>query len=393
MPLCGPRASSSLLLELVDREPQPEHRGVEVASQLVVEGAGLRYVRHELERVADVLGRRFLGPPLGAAAALGVPAARAAATALASRAPLGLHQGERLPALARAPLDPAPPIGYSPIGEQALLAREARHAAICLVAGIPATSPRGQICSVTRLVAIAVLTGLPPRLAAQAPHAANPERPSVATHAYTVAPGYAELEQGVRAQGLGNFRDQTTWEFNLKIGVAPPVQLGLFGTGYNRTEQGNGVGDVGVALKLRRDLSATHSLALVPAVTLPTGDQSLGLGAGRVLGSLLAVWSFELGGLLHADLNAGPVGIGAGRPQALGTASFTRGLGRWGVAAEVYGYTSGSAGAGQGGLLGAVTVRPAEWLVVDGGGVVGLGAAGRDQLFLGVTTNLGRIFK
>src|SRR2546426_679693 len=138
---------------------------------------------------------------------------------------------------------------------------------------------------------------------------------------------------------------------------------------------------------------ATHTVALVPAVTLPSGDQSLGLGAGRLLGSLLAVWSFELGGLLHTDLNAGPVGIGAGRPQALGTASFSRALGRWGVAAEVYGYTSGGAGAGQGGLLGAVTVRPAVWLVVDGGGVVGLGAAGRDQLFLGVTTNLGRIFK
>src|SRR5437016_8214042 len=219
MSLCGPRASNSLLLELVDREPQPEHRGVEVAPQLVVEGAGLRDVRHELERVADVLGRRFLGPPLGAAATLGVPAALAAATALAPRAPLGLHQGERLPALARAPLHPAPPIGYSPIGEQALLGREGGHAAICLVAGITSTSPRGQICSVTRLVAIAVLTGLPPRLAAQAPHAANPERPSVATHAYTVAPGYAELEQGVRAQGLGNFRDQTTWEFNLKIEI------------------------------------------------------------------------------------------------------------------------------------------------------------------------------
>src|SRR2546422_3182643 len=279
--LCGPRASSSLLLELVDREPQPEHRGVEVAPQLVVEGAGLRYVRHELERVADVLGRRFLGPPLGAAAALGVPAALAASTALGSRAPLGLHQGERLPALARAPLHLAPPIGYASLGEQALLARKAGHAPICLVAGIPATSPRGQICSVTRLVAIAVLTGLPPRLAGQSPHAANPERPTVATHAYTVAPGYAELEQGVRAQGLGNVRDQTSWEFNLKIGVARPLQLGLFGTGYNRTEQGNGVGDVGVALKLRRDLSATHSLALVPAVTLPTGNQSLGLGAGR----------------------------------------------------------------------------------------------------------------
>src|SRR5437879_5988836 len=231
-------------------------------------------------------------------AAGGVPAARAAATALASRAPLGLHQGERLPALARAPLDPAPPIGYSPIGEQALLAREARHAAICLVAGIPATSPRGQICSVTRLVAIAVLTGLPPRLAAQSPHAANPERPSVATHAYTVAPGYAELEQGVRAQGRGNVRDQTSWEFNLKIGVARPPQLGLFGTGYNRTGQGNGVGDVGVALKLRRDLSSTHEVALVPAVTLPTGDQSLGLGEGRGVGGGFCGWSFGVGGVI-----------------------------------------------------------------------------------------------
>jgi len=350
-------------------------------------------VRHELERVADVLGCRFLGASLGAAAAPGVAPALAASTALASRAPLGLHQGERLPALARAPLDPAPPIGgYTPVGEQALLAREAGHAPICLVAGIPATSPRGQICSVTRLVAL-ILAGLPLGVAAQSPRAANPERPSVATHAYTVAPGYLELEQGVRAQGFGNVRDQTTWEFNLKIGVAPPVQLGLFGTGYNRTGQGNGVGDVGVALKLRRDLSSTHTVALVPAVTLPTGDQSLGLGAGRVLGSLIAVWSFELGGLLHADLNAGPVGIGAGRPQALGTVSLGRALGRWAVAAEAYGYASGSAGPAQGGLLGAVTVRPAEWLVVDGGGVVGLGSWGRDQLFLGVTTNLGRIFK
>lgn len=245
----------------------------------------------------------------------------------------------------------------------------------------------------TRCVAIVIVTGLPLGVAAQSPHAANPERPTVATHAYTVAPGYVELEQGVRAQGFGNVRDQTSWEFNLKIGVAPPLQLGLFGTGYNRTGQGNGVGDVGMALKLRCDLSSTQSLALVPAVTLPSGDQSLGLGAGRVLGSLIAVWSFELGGLIHTDLNAGPVGIGAGRPQGLGTASFGRVLGRWGVAVEVYGYTSGSAGPAQGGLLGAVTVRPAEWLVVDGGGVVGIGASGRDQLFLGATTNVGRIFK
>src|SRR5438128_10538157 len=89
----------------------------------------------------------------------------------------------------------------------------------------------------------AVLSAYPPlSLAAQSPHAANPERPSVATHAYTVAPGYVELEQGVRAQGLGSVRDQTSWEFTLEIGVARPVQRGLFGTASGRTGAGNGAG-------------------------------------------------------------------------------------------------------------------------------------------------------
>src|SRR2546430_1761730 len=114
------------------------------------------HVRHELQRVADVLGRRFFGPPLGAAAALGVPAALAASTALASRALLGLHQGKRLPALTGAPLDPAPPIGRnSPVGEQALLGREPGHAAICLAAGLPARRPPALNCRVADGVAAA----------------------------------------------------------------------------------------------------------------------------------------------------------------------------------------------------------------------------------------------
>jgi hypothetical protein len=34
--------------------------------------------------------------------------------------------------------------------------------------------------------------------AATDPHAAQPERPTVATHAYTVAPGYLEVEVGAQ---------------------------------------------------------------------------------------------------------------------------------------------------------------------------------------------------
>ena len=44
---------------------------------------------------------------------------------------------------------------------------------------------------------------------AQTPRTANPERPTVATHAYTVAPGYAELEQGARAFGVDGLGDAT----------------------------------------------------------------------------------------------------------------------------------------------------------------------------------------
>src|SRR3989442_2426974 len=109
------------------------------------------------------------------------------------------------------------------------------------------------------------------RAAVQSPRAANPERPSVATHAYVVAPGYAELEQGVRAQGVGDFRAATTWEFNLKLGLTRHAQLGLFGTGYGRRARGAGVGDVGLALKLRSAVSPRAAVALVPAVSLTPG--------------------------------------------------------------------------------------------------------------------------
>ncbi len=48
------------------------------------------------------------------------------------------------------------------------------------------------------------------------PRLVLPERPTVATHAYAVAPAYVELEQGLRVQR--GTPALTTWEFNLKVG-------------------------------------------------------------------------------------------------------------------------------------------------------------------------------
>lgn len=242
---------------------------------------------------------------------------------------------------------------------------------------------------------VLLAAGPPDCLTAQSPRAANPERPTVATHAYAVAPGYAELEQGARAFGVDALREATAWEFNLKLGVADGLQFGLFGTGYLRTGGGTGVGDIGASVKWSRELSPRSAVAMVHAATLPTGDEARGLGAGRVLGSLVAVFSEDLPiGGLHFDMNAGPVGIGAGQPQwftSLGVAHG--GVGPVGLAFELFDFTAGGAGPRQRGFLGAAMMTVVDWVVVDAGGVRGLVDGTPDQVFVGVTTNLGRIFK
>src|SRR5947208_1703344 len=135
--------------------------------------------------------------------------------------------------------------------------------------------------------AAALATGSAAPAASQSPHAANPERPTFATHAYAVAPGYAEVEQGLAARGTGSLREATSWDVNLKVGLSRHVQLGLFGPLYARTSGGSGVGDLGAALKVRTDLSSRAAVALVGAVgaTGGTPDQ-LFLGITTNLGRL-----------------------------------------------------------------------------------------------------------
>jgi hypothetical protein len=227
---------------------------------------------------------------------------------------------------------------------------------------------------------------VPLTLVGQSPRTADPERPSVATHAYAVAPGYFELEQGVRSAG-----GITSWEFNLKIGLDRSAQLGLFGTGFEHTTAASGVGDLGVGLKLRRDVGHHAAAAIIPAITLPTGSSVHGFGAGQALGSLVGVVSVDFPHAVHVDWNAGAMGIGAGKLQAFGDACVSWRVGRWTPAVELYDITAGGAGPRQAGLLGAVSLTVVEWLVLDGGGVAGLGGSA-NQAFLGVTANLGRVF-
>lgn len=240
--------------------------------------------------------------------------------------------------------------------------------------------------------AAALAAAEPPAAVAQSPREANPERPTFATHAYAVAPGYAELEQGLSARGVSSLREETSWDVNLKFGISRHVQVAVFGPMYARTAAGNGIRDIGATVKLRTAVSPRVAAAMVTSVTVPTGSAERGLGAGRALGALTAVLSADLPQAFHMDLNAGPQGIGAGEPQWFLSIGGARAVGRASVAVEVFQFTPGGAGSRLTGVLGAVTLRPAAWVVVDAGGVAGTTDCTPDQLFVGITTNVGRVF-
>src|SRR5207247_10204396 len=96
--------------------------------------------------------------------------------------------------------------------------------------------------------------------------------------------------------------------------------------------------------------------AVVTSATYPTGNQSHSLGAGRVLGSLEAIWSEDINTVFHTDINVGPVGIGAGEPVLFTSIGLSAALGRWGLAGESFQFSSGGVGPAQHGLPGAVRV-------------------------------------
>src|SRR2546430_15919305 len=85
------------------------------------------------------------------------------------------------------------------------------------------------------------------------PHAVQPERPTVATHAGTVARGWVELEEGAEwdkaADGVRSFVAPT----NLKIGLASRAQLNLLVNLIRDPVAGGsfGVGDLTIGLKYR----------------------------------------------------------------------------------------------------------------------------------------------
>lgn len=240
-----------------------------------------------------------------------------------------------------------------------------------------------------------------PAAAAVDPRAVQPERPTVATHAYTVAPGYVEIEAGVQeAQPHGT--SQFLAPVVVKIGIVPRVQLELQG-GYVRNAAPGattaGATDLAIALK-RRVLDAAplvHDFSVQGSIKFATGARNVGTGTTDL--SVLLI-SSRLIGAAELDLNAGYThrsgdGVLIPTSATLLTASFGTPIrGPLGGVAELFSYpgTGGAAGAStMVAFLFGPTLQLRPWLVLDTGAILNVRNMGANAAYAGVTYNVGRI--
>jgi hypothetical protein len=233
------------------------------------------------------------------------------------------------------------------------------------------------------------------------PHAVQPERPTVATHAGTVARGWVELEEGGEwdkaPDGSRSFFAPT----NLKIGLASHAQLNLlFNLIHDRAIPGGSIAasDVTIGIKYRivDDDRILGDFAILPAVKLPTASTSRA-GTGTTDFSLLLISSHQLGPVAM-DLNVGQTrrsGDGTAAPKVTGiwTASFGFPLsGPVGATIELFGYprTTGPAGAdATAALLIGPTLLVREWLALDAGIIAPITGPQPRAIYTGFVWNFG----
>ena len=230
------------------------------------------------------------------------------------------------------------------------------------------------------------------------PRQVQPERPSVATHAGTVAPGYLEIETGVEsdrnADGTRAFNVPTV----AKIGLAPRAQLALFLPVQSATGTPFGIGDVaaGVKWRLIDGDGPLQRFAILPVIKLSTGGDR---GTNTTDASLILIDSRSIGPA-SLDLNVGVTqhsGDGSTVPR---TTTFWTASGGFTVAGpvgwqlECFGFpgTHGPAGSlPTVAILTGPTLGAWRALALDAGVIIPVSGRQPRGIYAGFVTNVGRV--
>jgi hypothetical protein len=230
------------------------------------------------------------------------------------------------------------------------------------------------------------------------PRTVQPERPSVATHAGTVAPGYLEIETGVERDRNPDRSNAFIAPTELKIGLAPRAQLSVFLPLTSSTGVPLGIGDfaAGVKWRLVDGDGPLQRFAILPTIKAPTGGDR---GTRTTDVGLLLIDSRTLGPV-SLDLNAGITrrsgdGLAAPRTSTLWTASSAvpvTGILGWQL--ECFGYPGTSGPAGNApivAILTGPTFSVMRSLTLDAGVIVPVTGPQPKAWYLGLVTNLGRM--
>jgi hypothetical protein len=230
------------------------------------------------------------------------------------------------------------------------------------------------------------------------PRAVQPERPSVATHAGTVAPGYLEIETGVEYDKLPDNSRGVGVPTVLKIGVAPRVQLSLFTPASSATDVSLGIGDFAAGFKWRiiDGDGILQRFAILPAIKFSTGGER---GTGTTDASLLLIDSRTIGSV-SLDLNVGLTkrsgdGTTVPRSATLWTASSAFPVGgSFGWQLECFGLP-GTGGPARNAPIVAILTGPTlgAWrsLAFDAGIIIPIAGPQARAVYGGLVANVGRV--
>ncbi len=230
------------------------------------------------------------------------------------------------------------------------------------------------------------------------PRAVQPERPSVATHAGTVAPGYAEVESGFELDHADDGTNSGSVPTVLKIGLTKRTQLTLQLPVSGGANLPSGLGDAAIGLKWRfvEDDPVLQDLAVLPQLKFSSGGVR-GTGTTDVGVILINSRTF---GPVGVDLNVGVTrrtGDGSRAPRVATMWAAAAGIpirGTLGWALETFGYpgTTGDAGGPPTvSLLTGPTLVLRPELELDVGVILPITGSPPRSLYAGFVTNLGRL--
>lgn len=268
-------------------------------------------------------------------------------------------------------------------------------------------SPGQELASILVLL-VAVICFARPILAQTAtpdPRAAKPERPTVATHAYTVTPGIVELESGVQFQYPTPASSVFGFGTLVKVGLTNSLQFdvtpGWVRVGTDGVDH-SGVSDLVVGLKwhVADSVPVLSAFGLQSTIKLRTGSADFGTGTGTTDVNVLAISSRTIGPV-SLDINAGYThrsGEGRLAPTNSGLWTFSFGFPIKGPVswdAEVFGSprTGGPTGAPAiVAFLTGPTLTVNKGLVLDVGGIFNVTGYGGNAVHAGATWNAGRMW-